>query len=508
MESDKYLENLIKINASLTAGALSHFASSGLQYVDVPQIVGITGACENVDTLFKVGNRLDLPLFFTQTGQLALEQALTFSKGVYTIIHSGRDEEEEDERHLRQFRLTEEEFDCRMAGMGRENYDEEKMFDALLSHIEAVIKSMIRRVLDDQEEILSGYYARSRESLSQVLDWPFLKVSYEEAVKLLKDNGYPVLSFGDDLKAHHEQEVVKLINANFGRKIHPLPVFITKYPKEIKFFNMKVSTKDPRVVLSSDLILPISGESAGSAVREHDGEKLKERLLTSNMFRLHKNRGGSYKDFSWYVDGLVSAEKTYPHAGFGVGNERVLQFILGLKDIRQASIFYLLGQLSGDWDRTRRGQIHLFSTHKKSILLSIGPTIDKKRLFSSIKQIYNNNTVLFATEKTHKFLKRNGVTTTLVNKISEEKEPNIKTLLEKGAFDIIVNILNNNKEAKENSDASYIRRAAIEQGTTLVTEVEVAKYLFAKLADVHLNGNGKSRKIPSLPLKADFSVGL
>ena len=120
MESDKYLENLIKINASLTAGALSHFASSGLQYVDVPQIVGITGACENVDTLFKVGNRLDLPLFFTQTGQLALEQALTFSKGVYTIIHSGRDEEEEDERHLRQFRLTEEEFDCRMAGIEKE----------------------------------------------------------------------------------------------------------------------------------------------------------------------------------------------------------------------------------------------------------------------------------------------------------------------------------------------------------------------------------------------------
>lgn len=71
-----------------------------------------------------------------------------------------------------------------------------------------------------------------------------------------------------------------------------------KYPKEIKFFNMKVSERDSRVVLSADLILPVAGEAVGSAVREHDGKKLKERLLTSTMFHLHKERGGRYEDFS------------------------------------------------------------------------------------------------------------------------------------------------------------------------------------------------------------------
>jgi len=139
---EKLVESLIKINAALNSGAQKHYEDIGLQYVDVPEIVGITGACENVDTLFKVGNRLDLPLFFTQTGQLALEQALQFFQGVYTVIHSGRDEEFEDERHIRQFRLTEEEFDCTMAGMQPKNYDEEKMFSSLLEHIELAIKAI------------------------------------------------------------------------------------------------------------------------------------------------------------------------------------------------------------------------------------------------------------------------------------------------------------------------------------------------------------------------------
>ena len=88
-----HLKNLIQISSSLQKGVQLHFEKINLQYVDVPAIVGITGACENVDTLFKVGNRLGIPLFFTQTGQLALEQALQKFAGVWTIIYSGRDEE-------------------------------------------------------------------------------------------------------------------------------------------------------------------------------------------------------------------------------------------------------------------------------------------------------------------------------------------------------------------------------------------------------------------------------
>ncbi|HBR13290.1 MAG TPA: hypothetical protein DD697_01135, partial [Candidatus Komeilibacteria bacterium] len=79
---------------------------------------------------------------------------------------------------------------------------------------------------------------------------------------------------------------------------------------------MKVSQKDPRVVLSADLILPYSGESTGSAVREHDFNKLNQRLLTSTMYRLHLERGGTYKDFQWYLK-IIESQKTNPHAGYG-----------------------------------------------------------------------------------------------------------------------------------------------------------------------------------------------
>src|SRR3989338_5224754 len=130
------LKNLIDLAASLHSTAHEYYPKQGLKYVDVQAIVGITGACENIDTLFRVGNRRNIPLFFTQTGQLSLEHALQFFPGAYTIIHSGRDEKYEDERHLRQFRLTEEEFDWSMTDDAAQPYDEEKMYEALVTRIE------------------------------------------------------------------------------------------------------------------------------------------------------------------------------------------------------------------------------------------------------------------------------------------------------------------------------------------------------------------------------------
>ena len=165
---------------------------------------------------------------------------------------------------------------------------------------------------------------------------------------LLTTNGYPEVRFGDDLKAEHEAKIAELLN----EKRQERPVFIMQYPKEIKFFNMKVSTADPRVVLSADLILPHAGEATGSAVREHDFEKLNERLITSSMFELHLARGGTYEDFGWYLD-IIKRQGTQPHAGYGIGNERVIQYIFGERDIRNVSIFSLLNSQTGDHDPRR-----------------------------------------------------------------------------------------------------------------------------------------------------------
>lgn len=306
LDYDSHFSNLTRINQSLNQGAASQYKQAGLTYVDVPEVVGITGACENVDTLFKVGNSLDLPLFITQTGQLSLEQTLQSFHGAYTVIHSGRDEEKEDERHLRQFRLTEEEFDCSLAGMKKDNYNEEKMYEALLLHIQKSIQAMISKVLLENASILERDYKRKVEKLEKVIKNNFLRITYKDAIILLNKHGDKKISFGDDLKAEHEAKIVTLLN----KKGEELPVFIMKYPEEIKFFNMKVSERDPRVVLSADLIFPYSGEGTGAAVREHDFEKLNARLLKSKMYELHTKRGGKYEDFGWYLN-IIKSKKVF-----------------------------------------------------------------------------------------------------------------------------------------------------------------------------------------------------
>ncbi len=481
LEFNEHFSNLVKINESLNTGATENYQKMGLTYVDVPEIVGITGACENVDTLFKINNRLDIPLFFTQTGQLSLEQALQSLAGAFTVIHSGRDEEEEDARHLRQFRLTEEEFGCTLTGMTRNNYDEEKMFEALLLHIQKTIQSMIKKILENSGADLKKIYKRDVARLWESTKSNFLRIAYEDAVSLLNKNGYPKVTFGDDLKAEHEAKIVALLN----KKNSELPVFIMKYPKEIKFFNMKVFTKDPRVVLSADLIFPYAGEGTGSAVREHEFEKLNERLLTSTMYKLHTQRGGTYDDFKWYLD-IMKNKSTNPHAGYGIGNERVLQYVFGEQDIRNVSLFSLLNKQTGDWDKKKYGQAAILTAAKKHILLTIGKTSDKNYLLQHIKKLTKRpQFVLYATEHTHSFLRNSGVTTSLVYKISEfGKSPNIGDLLNSRVFDLIINIPRREKvkATKEFTDGKLIRRGAVQMGISLITDPEVAVEVIDNLA--------------------------
>jgi asparaginyl-tRNA synthetase len=337
------LKSLIPVASTVIEAAHRHYTSNGLAHVPVPQIVGITGACENVDTLFKVKSRVPVPLFFCQTGQLTLEQVLQFHPGVYTVMQSGRDEEAEDERHLRQFMLTEEEFDWSLVG-GKAAYDEEKMYEALLAHIESAIKAVALEVVERHGGLLESAFGRDVAGLASSLTRPFHRISYEDALALLRLHGYPGLTWGADLTSGHEAKVVEVLAAGGA----PRPVFIMRYPKEIKFFNMKVSESDDRVVLSADLVLPHAGEAVGSAVREHDAAKLERRLLGSNMYRMHVENGGTLADFRWYLD-LVGSGNTRPHAGYGIGNERVIQWLLGSSDIRECSLFSLMARQTGDW---------------------------------------------------------------------------------------------------------------------------------------------------------------
>lgn len=482
---DEHFRNLINIADTVESTCHKHYGKSQqLTFCPVPQIVGITGACENVDTLFKVGNQQAIPLFFSQTGQLMLEAVLQYMPGFYTIIHSGRDERKEDPRHLLEFLLAEEEFGWPLVA-GDTPYDEKEMFAILLRRIETATKAIVKRVVCKHGQILQERYGLNPEEMLKNLTRDYHQISYDDAITLLQQHGYPQINWGNDLKPEHEAQIVAVLNGVAdGKNYHALrlamPVLVKRYPKDIKFFNMKVTDDDPRVVWSADLLLPFAGEAVGSAVREHDGDKLKERLLTSNMFRLHQENGGKYQDFVWYVEKLVGAKKTPPHAGYGLGVSRLLQWVLGIKDIRLCSLFSLMSELTGDFSEERRGMGPMFQK-QKTILLSIADEA-KENLLPQIAGHLNGDLVLYATKGTHNFLQQLGVPTSLVYKVDRSEKPNLAELMQRRVFDIVINIPSSQTPTAETTDGDKIRWLAIDNGVYLITDPEAAKYLLAKLA--------------------------
>lgn len=484
---DDHVRNVIELTTTLEHSAVHHYENIGLQYCPVPQIVGITGACENVDTLFKVGNQRALPLFFSQTGQLMLEFALQYSQGVYTVIHSGRDEFREDARHLLEFLLIEEEFGWPLVAPpdptsnGDAPYDEEKMFSILLDRIERATKEIVSRLVHRHRRVLAGSYQRDGDKFAQVLNLPYLRITYTEAIERLNKSDCSI-RWGDDLKAEHEATIVRLLNQPApDQPSLPRPVFITRYPKEIKFFNMKVSSQDPRVVLSADLILPFAGEAVGSAVREHDGDKLKARLLESTMFKLHRERGGTYQDFVWYVENMIAAGKTPPHAGYGLGAARLLQWVLGLDDIRLCSPFSLMAEFTGDFADDKRGMGPMVS-RQTTVLVSVAEA-HKDTVLPTLQSIpLPVGLVLYATAGTHAALAGRGIAATKVCKVGEEGQPNLGELMAKRVFDVVINVPSGSSSNGERTDGEQIRQLAFDHGVYVVTDHQLARLTLEKLA--------------------------
>lgn len=301
-----------KVESALYRGAEKYFTKEGYTYVpSVPHIVDITGACENVDTLYSIDYH-GQEAFLTQTGQTALEILLTNGiEKVCCMIHSFRCEEEVDNRHLTEFPLVELEF----------TYDPEKDgFELLLEEVENTIKSMMQETIETEKETLQELGIDVKK-LRKIISERFQRITYDEAVKIAGKE------WGEDLNATDEQIIVH----KYGNK----PVFVMRYPEEIKFFNMQRNRKKPRIVNSSDLLLPYSGEAAGAAVRESNYRLLIEKLKNSQMFKILKKRGKTVKDFAFYLDAVK--QNPVPHAGCGIGLTRVTQFILGTQDIRQST---------------------------------------------------------------------------------------------------------------------------------------------------------------------------
>lgn len=295
-------------------GAREFVEDAGFTAVhNAPEIVGITGACENVDTLFKV-DYFGRQAYLAQSDQLYLELLTPHLEKVYAEIQSFRMEPDADDRHLTQFSLFE--------------LEHQGNLDELIENIEGVVTSAVDQVIFLDTEVHDAL-GMSAEWIDYLRRLEFARITYTEAVEALAEK-FPNLAWGDDLKADHEAE----LTAIYG------PVFVTHYPLPIKFFNMRQNEDDPRVVNSCDLLLPFSGESAGAAERETEHDTIERRLKTSDMYARLIELGGKDEDFEWYLS--AHRGKDIPlHSGCGIGMARVAQFIVGNEDIRNCVPFLM-----------------------------------------------------------------------------------------------------------------------------------------------------------------------
>ncbi len=318
-----------RLEAEVFKAGRKYLDSQGFIELFPPRLVRASGACENVHTLFEVSSNRDFSWFgapghkhqayLAQTGQLYLEAFVPYFGKTFCSGPSFRAEAGNDNRHLTEFEMMEIEF--------------KGTFDDLLKYIEGFIYSIVEDLLDlplqKQKEMGLANEIHRLSKVKKV----FPKITYDEAIKKLG------LAWGDDIDSKKEQELVEMYGDH--------PLFITRYPdpmhdhgREIeveKFFNMLPDPEHPGRVLSADLILPIAGESVGSAARVDDPKTLVYRLEHSKMYKRLVSLGGSMDDFKWYID--RANEKMVPHAGCGFGMSRILRWIANTDDIKKAVTF-------------------------------------------------------------------------------------------------------------------------------------------------------------------------
>jgi asparaginyl-tRNA synthetase len=293
------------ITTSDCEGAGQMFNVTSLNLRDVPR-----GADGNVDWRQDFFSR---PAYLTVSGQLEAEIfALAFTK-VYTFGPTFRAENSNTPRHLAEFWMIEPE----MA------FYELKDNMALA---EEFLKFTIRYVLDQCREDLDFFNQHIEKSvlstLEHVADSNFAHISYSDAIQELKNSGrsweFPV-AWGNDLQTEHERFL--------SEEVFKKPVIVTDYPKDIKPFYMRVND-DNRTVRAMDVLVPRVGEIIGGSQREDRYDVLLQRL---------REGGLDEKAYWWYLD--LRRFGSVPHSGFGLGLERMMMYLTGLKNIRDVIPF-------------------------------------------------------------------------------------------------------------------------------------------------------------------------
>ena len=306
------------------------FQENGFVYVHTPLITG--SDCEGAGEMFRVttldlnnlprteDGKVDFSQDFfgrstnlTVSGQLEGEaMALAFGK-IYTFGPTFRAENSNTPRHAAEFWMIEPE----MAFADLTDY---------MDNAEAMVKYVIGYVLEqcpDEMAFFNQFFDKGLlERLNALVNAEFARVSYTDAVELLKQHNdqfqYKV-EWGVDLQTEHEHYLTE--------QIFKKPVFVTDYPKEIKSFYMR-QNEDGKTVAAADMLVPGVGELIGGSQREERYDLLKARMDELGM---------DCTDYTWYMD--LRRFGSAKHAGYGLGFERLIMYLTGIPNIRDVLPF-------------------------------------------------------------------------------------------------------------------------------------------------------------------------
>jgi len=251
--------------------------------------------------------------FLTVSGQLEAEIAACALTHVYTFGPTFRAENSNTSRHLAEFWMVEPEMAfCDLDG-------DAELAEAFLKHVFAAV---LERCPDDMDFFAQRIESTVIDTLRHIVDTPFERLSYGEAVEILARSGrtfeFPV-EWGRDLQSEHERY---LAEEHIRR-----PVVVTDYPAAIKAFYM-YANDDGRTVRAMDVLVPRVGEIVGGSQREHRLPVLERRMAEAGL---------DPSVYWWYLD--LRRHGSVPHAGFGLGFERLVQFITGMANIRDVIPF-------------------------------------------------------------------------------------------------------------------------------------------------------------------------
>ena len=321
---------VLRVRHALAFAIHDYFNRHGFFYVHTPIITG--SDAEGAGQMFRVttlppehpprtaDGSVDFSEDFfgkqtnlTVSGQLEGELAALALGSIYTFGPTFRAENSNTARHLAEFWMIEPEVAF--------NELEENM-DLAEDFLQSLVKYALKHCADDLQFLNEQYDQELLTRLHFVVDNAFQRLTYTEAVEILKSAKqkfeFPV-DWGTDLQSEHERYLVE--------KHFKKPVILTNYPKEIKAFYMKLDD-DGRTVRAMDVLFPGIGEIIGGSQREEDYAK-----LTARMAEMHVPTD----ELDWYLD--TRRFGTAPHAGFGLGFERLVLFVTGMSNIRDVIPF-------------------------------------------------------------------------------------------------------------------------------------------------------------------------